>query len=416
MIRNGNVRAVTGPIAITGVGTVSPFGDSTGAFRDALLAGRSGILPVAAFAEAGCRSTLAARVTGFDASRWVSPMKLRRMDQTGPFALVAAQQAIADAKCAASAEGDDRAGVVLGTFSAGGQATNDYLCALFRGGPAGAPALMFNSTVGNAAAGLVGLEFKLRGPNVTITQKEASGLAAIATAFDLLHHDRAEGLVAGGADAVFDLFYRTHDRFKVMADSAVFGGDVAPFSRTRRGFVLGEGGYMFWLERADRAHARGARVHAELLGVGASSVAIRLNSWPTRPDAIVRTMRLALNEAGIEPNEVDVVYASANATQLLDATEGRALAEMFGGSRTIVTSIKGALGECGASGSAACAAAVLCGAERRVPPIAGLAEPDRGLESLRIATTELDAPGPVTLVNSVGSGGAIFSIVLRAAA
>lgn len=413
MIGNGNVRPVSDRIAITGIGVVSTFGDHAEAFRDALLEGQSGIAPVEAFAAAGCHSTLAARVSGFDAARWISPMKLRRMDETGPLALVAAQQALTDASYTVRPEGDDRAGVVLGTYSAGGQATSEYLSALFRGGPTGAPALLFNSTVGNAAAGLAGLEYKLRGPNLTISQKEASGLAAIVTAFDLLNQDRADGLLAGGVDSIYELFYRTHDRFGVMAGATSAGEDVAPFSRTRSGFVLGEGGFVLWLERGDRARARGAQIRAELLGVSASSAAIRLNAWPDREEPVVRSMSLALGEAGIEATDVDVVYASANASRSLDAVEGRALTQLFGGTRAVVTSIKGAIGEFGASGSAACAAAVLCGASRRVPPIAGLIHPEPGLESLRLATAAMDAPGPIALVNSIGSGGALFSAVLR---
>jgi 3-oxoacyl-(acyl-carrier-protein) synthase len=404
---------VTDRIAITGLGVVSTFGDSADAFRDALLEGRSGIAPVEAFAAAGCRSTLAARVTGFVPAKWIAPMKLRRMDDTGPLALVAAQQSIADAGYMVRPEGDDRAGVVLGTYSAGGQATSEYLSALFSGGPTGAPALLFNSTVGNAAAGLAGLEYKLRGPNVTVSQKEASGLAAIVTAFDLLNQGRADGLLAGGVDSIYDLFYRTHDRFRVMAQGTRAGEAVAPFSRTRRGFVLGEGAFLFWLEPADRARERGARVRAELLGVAASSAAVQLNAWPDRVEPLARAMTMALSEAGIDAADVDVVYASANASPILDAVEGRALAQLFGGTRAVVTSIKGAIGEFGAAGSAACAAAVLCGSCGRVPPIAGLVEPEAGLESLRLATVAAEAPGPIVLVNSVGSGGALFSVVLR---
>ena len=404
---------MTDRIAITGIGVVSTFGDSAEAFRDGLLDGRSGIAPVEAFAAAGCRSTLAARVTGFDAARWISPMKLRRMDDTGPLALVAAKQALGDASYAVTPEGDDRAGVVLGTYSAGGQATSEYLSALFRGGPTGAPALLFNSTVGNAAAGLVGLEYKLRGPNLTISQKEASGLAAIVTAFDLLNQDRADGLLAGGVDSIYDLFYRAHDRFGVMSEATSPGDELAPFSRARSGFVLGEGGFALWLERGDRARTRGARIRAELLGVSASSAAVRLNAWPDREEPVVRSMSLALREAGLEATDVDVVYASANASRSLDAVEGRALTQLFGGTRAVVTSIKGAIGELGASGSAACAAAVLCGACGRVPPIAGLIVPEPGLESLRLAAGVTEAPGPIALINSIGSGGALFSAVLR---
>ena len=124
-------------------------------------------------------------------------------------------------------------------------------------------------------------------------------------------------------------------------------------------------------------------------------------------------MRLALEDAGLEAGDVDVVYASANATRVLDATEAQALTELFGGSRTVVTSVKGALGEFGASGSAACAAALLCGRIGRVPPIAGLECADPAAASLRLARTAVDAPGPIVLVNSFASGGALFSVVLR---
>src|SRR5204863_13811 len=130
----------------------------------------------------------------------------------------------------------------------------------------------------------------------------------------------------------------------------------------RDGFVLGEGGFALWIERADVSCAGGA--HGDILGVAASGAAGPINAWPARPEPLVRTMQLALADAGLAPDDVDVVYASANATRGLDAIEGCALATLFGGRRTVVTSVKGALGEFGASGSAACAAAFLCGRAR----------------------------------------------------
>jgi 3-oxoacyl-[acyl-carrier-protein] synthase II len=404
---------VTERVYITGLGAVSVFGDSRERFRDGLLSGSSGIAPSARFAGFGCRSTLAASVASFEPAKWISPMKLRRMDQTGPFALVAIQQAIEQAGYAVNADGDERAGVVLGTYSAGGQATNEFLDALFKGGPTGAPALMFNSTVSNAAAGLAGLEFKLRGPNATISLKEASGLGAIASAVDLLRSGRADRVAAGGTDAIYDIFFRAHDRFHVMNPAAAFGAHAAPFSRTREGFVLGEGGFALWLERGEAWRDRGARCLAEILGVGASSAAVPLNAWPDSPEPLARTMRLALADAGLRAGEVDVVYAAANAAPVLDAMEASALSDVFQGASPVVTSIKGAIGEFGASGSAACVAAVLCGALQKVPPIAGLTEPDEVAAGLRLATAAVPAPGPTVLVNSVASGGSLFSAVIR---
>jgi 3-oxoacyl-[acyl-carrier-protein] synthase II len=398
-------------VRVSGIGLVSPFGTSHEAFRDALLEGRSGIAPVRGFDTAGLRSTLAAEVSGFDPAPWVPPMKMRRMDRTAVYMVAATKLALADAAVALPADGDDDSGVMLGTWTAGGGSTQQFLDALFRSGPSGAPALLFDSTVANSAAAIAGLELRLRGPNTTISHKEASGLAAIAGAVDLIRERRAATLITGGADAVFETFYKAHERFDVMSDERAFSRRHAPFDATRGGFVLGEGAYLMWVER----HHAGdrPRPYGEILGVGASSAAVPVNAWPNRPDALVRTMRLALEDAGLNADAIDVVYASANATTALDAAEAAALTTLVGGGRAVVTSVKGALGECGAVGAAACAAAFVCGSV--VPPIAGLADPDPAAAGLRLAREAVAAPGPIVLVNSFASGGALFSVVLRVA-
>jgi 3-oxoacyl-[acyl-carrier-protein] synthase II len=397
---------MTKSIAVTGIGVVSPFGASGEDFRDALLAGTSGVGPVTAFDVSACRTHIGASVTGFDATAWIPPMKLRRMDDTARYAVVITRQAFEDGGYPFKDAGDDDAGIVLGTYTAGGQATSEYLTALHKGGAMGAPALLFNSTVANAPASLAGLEFKLRGPNVTVSQKEASGLAAIVTAVDALRLGRSKALAAGGVDAIFDIFFRVHDRFEVMSpeDPANFRG---PFDRDRDGFVLGEGGYASLLSAEDS----GAR-HAQILGVSAQSAALAINAWPDRAEPLVRTMNAALADAEVDPSQINVVYASANGT-LLDFVEADALAQVFAGARPVVTSIKGAIGECGAAGAASVAAAVLCGRAGEIPPIANLIEPDAAFERLHLARARTPLPGPLALINSFGSGGSLFSVVLR---
>jgi 3-oxoacyl-(acyl-carrier-protein) synthase len=397
-------------VRVSGIGIVSPFGTSHLAFRDALLEGRSGIATVRGFDTSGLRSTLAAEVSDFEPARWVPPMKMRRMDRTAVYTVAATRLALDDAGVAVAADGDDESGVMLGTWTAGGGSTQQFLDALFKSGPSGAPALLFDSTVANSAAAIAGLEFRLRGPNTTISHKEASGLAAIAGGVDLIRERRARALVTGGADAVFETFYKAHERFGVMSSERAFSRRHAPFDVERGGFVLGEGAYELWLERSG-GDARPS--HGEILGVGATSAAVPINAWPTRPAALERAMRLALDDAGLDADAVDVVYASANATAELDAAEAAALSALFGSSRTVITSIKGALAESGASGAAACAAALLCGAAGKVPPVAGLAESDEAAASLRLARKATRLPGPIALVNSFASGGALFSVVLR---
>jgi len=397
------------PVRVAGIGVVTVFGTAHSAFRDALLEGRSAIAPVAGFDTGDCRSTLAAEIVGFDPAPWVSPMKMRRMDRTAVYAVAATKLALDDAGVSIPSEGDDRRGVMLGTWTAGGGSTQIFLDALFRQGPTGAPALLFDSTVANSAASIVGLEHRLRGPNMTLSHKEASGLAAVVSAVDLLREGGASALIAGGTDATFETFYKAHDRFEVMSPDASFSSRLAPFDSSRAGFVLGEGAVGLWLERHDASTGNSGR--GEILGVAASSAALPLNAWPDRREPLERTMKLAIEDAGLAPRDIDVVYASSNATRELDGCEAQALSSLFAGTRTVITSIKGAIGESGSSGALACAAAFLCGG--RVPPIAGLQQPDEAAASLRLAREQIAAPGPIVLVNSFASGGALFSVVLR---
>lgn len=399
------------PVSVSGVGVVSAFGTTHDAFVSALLEGRSAIAPIVGFDTGGCRTRIAAQASGFEPTAWVSPMKLRRLDRTGAYAVALTRLAFEDGGRVPQPDGDDEAGVVLGTWTAGGQSTQQYLEALFAGGPTRAPALLFESTVGNAAASLSGMEFKLRGPNATVSHKEASGLAAIVAGVDLLRSGRVSHLIAGGVDAVYETFFKAHDRFKVMSAEPVFSHRVAPFDVERSGFALGEGGFGLWLQQDCGTTAR----HGHILGAAAAGTAVPLHAWADRPDALTRTMTLALEDAGLTAADVDVVYASANATRTLDATEAAALAAMFAGSRTVITSVKGALGESGVSGAASCTAALLCGRAGWVPPIAGLQAPDRAAAGLNLASSKVAVPGPIALVNSFASGGALFSVVLRVA-
>jgi 3-oxoacyl-[acyl-carrier-protein] synthase II len=394
-------------VHVSGIGVVSVFGTTLEGFRDALLAGRRGLTRITGFDVSSCRTVLAGEMQQFEPKDWVSPMKLRRLDRTGVYAVAAVRRAFGDAGVGGGPDGDDTAGVLIGTWTAGGQSTQQFLDALFRGGPASAPALLFDSTVGNSAAGLTGLEFKLRGPNVTVSHKEASGLGAIVGGVDLLREARAASVLAGGVDAVFETFFKAHDRFAVMSPEAAPSRRLAPFDAERNGFVMGEGAAIFRLTREVPAAS-----HGEIIGVAASSAAVPLNQWPSCPEPLVRTMRLAMDDAGVTPREVGVVYASANGTTL-DDVEAQALTDVFQASTPVVTSVKGAIGECGASGSAACAAAFVCGAVGQAPPITDFCEPSPAAAGLRLASVATRIDSPYALVNSFASGGALFSAVLR---
>jgi 3-oxoacyl-[acyl-carrier-protein] synthase II len=400
---------------ITGLGLVSPFGTDPLVFRDALLEGRSGLSPITKFTVEDCRAQQAALVRDFEPTRWIPPMKLRRMDDTGKFAVVSARQALGDAGLQIADAGRDDIGVALGTSTAGGQATNEFLESLWAQGPMGAPALLFNSTVANAPASLAALEHKLRGPNLTITQKEASGLAAIGTAADLVTAGRASAMIAGGVDAVYSVYFIVHDRFGVLATEDKGGEASRPFDAARNGFVLGEGGYAVIVESADRhGNRQGPPAYAEIVGYAAGAEPVPINAWPRRADSIARVMRQALDDARMQPGDVDVVYAAANSSPGLDCVEAEAIASVFATHAGVrVTSVKGSLGEAAASSAGALLAALLCGGYRQVPPIAGMLNADACVDGLALVRGASAEAGPVAMVNGISSGGAICSMLLR---
>jgi 3-oxoacyl-[acyl-carrier-protein] synthase II len=400
-------------VVITGIGSICSLGVGHRTFVDALLAGATGIAPIATFDTTGCRSHQTASLRGFDPATFIPPMKLRRIDQVGRVALACARLAFEDAGWPSRSEGYDDIGVALGTYTAGLDSTVAYLRGLIKDGPGGVPALLFSNTVSNAPASLCAMEWGLRGPNVTFNQREASSLAALAFAVAAVRDRRASVMLTGGADRVDEIFFKAHDRFRALSPKRAGGAEAArPFDRRRNGFVLGEGGFLLVVESAASAERRGARVYGEILGVGATASKADINAWPADPDGLTRAMTDALAQAGCAPAEVAAVFAAADGSPDLDAIESAAIANVFDHRAVPVVSIKGAVGEMGAAGAAAVAAGVLTMAARRLPPTAGWSEPD-AVCGVNVTDESRDVSGAVFLVNSVASGGANYSVVVK---
>ena len=304
---------------------------------------------------------------------------------------------------------------MVGSATAGLHTLVSYLDGLAQRGRAGASAMDFSNTVGNAAASLCGLELGLRGPNLTLACREASAAGAIAAAAGLLAGDQADALVTGGVDDFEAMYFAVHDAFGVLAHDAGQGEASRPFDRRRNGFVMGSGGFLLALERPPFAAARGASVLGWLRGVGATAARATLNAWPEDAGALARAMREALADAGAGPADVAVVFASANSTVALDRVEATALADVFGDRGVPVVAIKGALGESGAAGAAALQAALDALRRRRLPPTAGHEEPDPACPVDVSPVQRPLAAGPlVALVNSFASGGTSYSLAVSA--
>lgn len=395
-------------IAVTGIGCITSFGIGHRALVESLGAGRSGIRPIVAFDTSTCHARSAATIEGFDPAAFIPPLKLRRIDAVGRLALACARLLLDDAALTIDAGGRDDVGIALGTYTAGLDSTVEYLQGLTDHGPTGVPALLFSNTVSNAAASLCAIEHRLRGPNVTFNQREASSLAALAYAVGLIADGRVAAMISGGADRIEETFFKVQDRFGALARTC------RPFDRDREGFVLGEAGAMLLLEAAGAAEARGARSHGEILGIGMTASKTALNDWPADSSGPARAMRLALEDAQLPPGSVDAVFAAANGSPRLDAIEADAIREVFESRRVPVVSIKGAIGESGAAGAVALVAGLLALASHDVPPTAGLRNPDPAC-GLNVSGAPQRVAGTTFLVNAVASGGTNCSLVARAA-
>jgi len=400
-------------VVVTGIGCISCFGIGHRSFADAITAGASGIRPISTFDTSRCRSHCAATIDGFDPAAFIAPLKLRRIDAVGRLALACARLLIDDAALAIGSGGTDDVGVSLGTYTAGLDSTVEYLQGLTRYGPGGVPALLFSNTVSNAPASLCAIEHGLRGPNVTFNQREASSLAALGYAAGIIGDGRVAAMLSGGTDRLEETFFKVHDRFQALSPMHGREEVARPFDRRRNGFVLGEAGVMLLLERADAAARRGARPYGEILGIGMTASATRQNAWPDDPSGIARALRLALVDAGTAPGDIDMVVAAANGSRL-DRIEAEAICAVFGDRAVPVVSLKGAIGESGAAGSAGVVAGLLTLAAGVVPPTAGFAEADPGT-GVNVSSEARPSSGGTFVVNAVASGGTNCTLVVRAA-
>jgi nodulation protein E len=360
-------------VVITGLGVISPVGAGLEEFWSALVEARSGIGQITIIPTERLNVRIAAQIGGFDPLAYFEPRRANQLDRVAQFAVVAARAAMRDAQLELDEELRTKIACVIGT-GVGGQNTQDdqyfrlYAQHSSKLHPLTIPKLMFN-----AAASHVSMDLLLKGPTYTVATACASGTHAIGQAFHMVRSGQAPLAVTGGTEACI-----TVGTMKGWEALRVLSSDTCrPFSKTRSGFVLGEGSAMMVLEPRESAIARGARIYAEVLGLGMSADAADL----TAPDADggVRAMEAALLDAATNAEEIDYVNAHGTGTAANDRTETAALRQVFRSNhqRLAVSSSKGVLGHSlGAAGALELAATALAIDRQLIPPTANFEEPD----------------------------------------
>jgi 3-oxoacyl-[acyl-carrier-protein] synthase II len=366
---------------ITGLGTVNPLGLSVAASWEALCDGRSGIGPIEQFDASAFGVRIAGEVKGFDPANLPDPRDAKRMDRFAQFAVHAAIEAVRDSGLDPQSGDPYRRGVVLGCSIGGLNEFEAGHSSYLRGGPRRMSPFIIPKMMPNAAPACVAIPFGLMGPSAALASACASAADAVGDAFVILQRGEADVMLAGGSDATITplglggfvaaraLSTRNDDPQKASR----------PFDRDRDGFVLSEGAGVVVLEDLEHARRRGARVYAELLGCGRTNDAYGIAAPHPEGRGAVRAIRTAMDDAGLDPEDVDYINAHATGTIVGDEVETRAIKEVFGDRayRLPVSSTKGMTGHlCGASGAVELIASALAIVHGVVPPTVNYENPD----------------------------------------
>jgi nodulation protein E len=391
---------------------VSALGHNRRDFWQALCEARSGIGPIQAVEPGLLRFENGAEVRNWDPLHYFDEKEAGMLDRFAQFGVVAAREAVADANIEWTAELREETAIVTGSC-VGGQCTEDEGFAnLYRKNIPRVNPLTIPRTMENAAASRISLEMGIVGPTYTISTACSSSNHAIGQAFWMVRSGAARMAIAGGSEAVFSLgFLKAWEAMRVVSPDT-----CRPFSKDRRGLILGEGGAMLVLEPLESAQARGAQIYGEIVGFGMSSDAFHI----TQPSAegAARAMRCALSDGGLKPEDIGYINAHGTATQANDATETAAIRKVFGshGERLAISSTKSMHGHTlGAAGAIEGAATLLALRHGVLPPTANYTEPDPACDLDVIPNKARQIQVECALSNSFAFGGLNAVLAFRVA-
>ena len=404
---------------ITGIGAITPVGLSAPETWAGLLAGRSGVRPLTRFDASRFPVRIAADVQGFDPLGALSRKQARRTARFAQLAIGAAQEALADARLPPLAEIADRFGVTIGTALGGLEVIDAEAPRLFGAAPQRITPFFFPMLIANMASSAVSIRFGLRGPSSTPVGACAAGMIALAEALRWIETGQADYVLAGGTEggltptvwsalcAVGALSTRNEEPERASR----------PFDRDRDGFVYGEGAVVFVVERDDVARSREATVYAELAGAGFTSDAYHETAPHPEGGAAAAALRLAIEDAGVQAEDVDLIVAHGTGTPLNDAAETRAIKLALGRrARTVpVTAPKSMVGHLiGAAGALAALVGVLAIRDGRIPPTINLDTPDPECDLDYVPHRARQAPVRLALADAFGFGGQNCVVAVRA--
>ncbi len=405
-------------VVVTGMGAVTPVGNSVGESWEALCSGQSGIGPITKFDAAAFDTRIAGELKGFDPLRYVTKRERRRYDDFIIFALAAAEMAVADAALPVNGPEADRTGVIIASAIGGLETIDKEKEALLAGGPKKMSVFAIPAVLANLAAGHVSIRFGAKGPISCPVTACAAGTCAIGDAFYLIRYGHADVMFAGGSDAAVTAL--AVGGFNQMRALSVRNGEPEkasrPFDRDRDGFVLSEGAGVVILEELRHALDRGARIHAEVAGYGSTADAFHMAAPPPGHEGAARCMKAALADAGMRPEDIDCINAHGTSTPLNDLYETQAIKTVFGShSRSLaVPSTKSMTGHLlGATGAVEAIFAAKSIEDGIIPPTINLDHPDPECDLDYVPNTARKRAVSTVMSNTFGFGGVNAVLILK---
>ena len=405
-------------VFVTGLGAITPIGNDVPKFWENLTAGVSGAGLITAFDASDFPIRIACEVKDFDPGRWMDHKMARRTARVTQLTLAATRQALDDAGLVIDANNSENVGVVIATGGGGLALMEEGTHTLLEKGPRSISPLFLPSIMPNAVSCLISIETGAKGPVLTSTLACASGNYALIEGYHFLQRGEADVIIAGGAEsATTPLTFASLARMGALSER---NDDPArasrPFDADRDGFVYGEGAAIMILETEEHARARGVKIYAEVLGGQLTGDAYHITAPDPAGGGAVRAMQRALRSAGLQPADVDVIFAHGTSTPLNDATETKAIKQALGehAYRVPVTATKSMIGHTmGAAGAMSALAAALTLHEGIVPPTINQERPDPECDLDYVPNQARRVQANAALVNAFGFGGQNVVLVMK---
>ncbi len=409
-------------VVVTGLGAISPIGNTIDDFWKSLIDGKSGVRRLSCFDPTYFSSCIAAEVRDFDPSKYISSKEQKRMDRFVVFAIAAAKNAIVDSGINLDKEDRTKIGVMIGSGIGGLHTVEAEHGQYVRLGPEKGPSrispFLIPMLIVNMAAGQVSICFGLKGPNSTVATACATGNHAIGDAFKIIGRGDADVMVCGGSEAAITPM--GFGGFCALRALSTRNDDPErasrPFDKNRDGFVMGEGSGIVVLEEKEHALKRGARIYCEMAGYGMSGDAYHMTAPDPEGDGGVRCMTSSLMDAGMRPEDVDYINAHGTSTAYNDKIETLAIKKVFGAhaKKLAISSTKSVMGHLlGAAGGVELIACALAITNQLIPPTINYETPDPDCDLDYVPNKARAAKIRVVMSNSLGFGGHNATLVVK---